>query len=197
MDDQLINEVNSYLSFKLGNETFAAHVNNVINILELTNITPVPRSPEYMKGVINLRGTVLPIIDTRLKFGMSETVFTIKTCILVLNVNIDGENVLIGGLVDSVLEVFEIEVKDLLPIPSIGKKYKTEFIKGLIRLNEEFVIILDIDKMLSIDDATLIIESSHVENRDDLNEKKENKKSTKKTNKEFEDLKQLKLLIPK
>ncbi len=180
MDDQLINEVNSYLSFKLGNETFAAHVNNVINILELTNITPVPRSPEYMKGVINLRGTVLPIIDTRLKFGMSETVFTIKTCILVLNVNIDGENVLIGGLVDSVLEVFEIDVKDLLPIPSIGKKYKTEFIKGLIRLNEEFVIILDIDKMLSIDDATLIIESSHVENRDDLNEKKENKKSTKK-----------------
>lgn len=161
MEENLNNIINSYLSFKLGNEIFAAHVNNVINILEITDITPVPRSPEYMKGVINLRGIVLPVIDTRLKFGMTETVFTSKTCILVLNINMDGENVLVGGLVDTVLEVFEIDSTELLLIPNIGKKYKAEFIKGLIRLNEEFVIILDIDKMLSSDDATLLIESSN------------------------------------
>ena len=76
--------INSYLSFKLGKELFAAHVNNVLNILEMVKITEVPKAPEYMKGVINLRGNVLPVIDTRIKFGMSPTEYTVNTCILVL-----------------------------------------------------------------------------------------------------------------
>jgi len=165
-----INTVNSYLSFKLGNEYFAAHVNNVINILELTDITPVPRSPSYMKGVINLRGTVLPVVDTRLKFGMSETVNTQDTCILVLNVEIDGEIISVGGLVDSVQEVLEIEDKDIKPAPSIGNKYKTEFINGVIRLNEEFIMLLDMDKMFSTDDASEILEATSTDTSEVGNE---------------------------
>ena len=161
--EENINEINSYLSFKLENEYFAAHVNNVINILELTDITPVPRSPEYMKGVINLRGTVLPVVDTRLKFGMSATKYTSDTCILVLNVTIDGELVSVGGLVDSVQEVLEIEDKDIKPAPSIGNKYKTEFINGVISLNDDFIMLLDMDKMFSTDDASEILETVKIE----------------------------------
>ena len=160
------NSVNSYLSFKLGSEYFAAHVNNVINILELTEITSVPRSPAYMKGVINLRGAVLPVVDTRLKFGMTETINTQDTCILVLNVQIDGETVSVGGLVDSVQEVLEIEDKDIMPAPSIGNKYKTEFINGVIRLNNEFIMLLDMDKMFSTNDASEILEASVAEQVD-------------------------------
>ena len=151
--------INSYLSFKLGQEMFATHVNNVLNILELTDITPVPRSPAYMKGVINLRGAVLPVVDTRLKFSMPAIVNTNDTCILVLNVNIDNEEVNIGGLVDSVQEVLEIDSKDILPAPSIGNKYKTEFIKGVYMVNEEFVMLLDMDKIFSTDELIIIKEN--------------------------------------
>ena len=157
--------VNSYLSFKLGDEYFAAHVNNVINILKPKDITPVPRSPEYMKGVINLRGMVLPVVDTRLKFGMSETVFTKDTCILILNVVIDGEMISVGGLVDSVQDVLEINDKEVVPPPSIGNKYKAEFINGVIRINDNFIMLLDMDKIFSTDDAAEILESSREEDK--------------------------------
>ena len=156
---EIKNKINSYLSFKLGNEFFAAHVNNVINILELTDITPVPKAPYFMKGVINLRGAVLPVVDTRLKFGLTETEYTQDTCILVLNVDIDGEEVSVGGLVDSVQEVLEIEYKDIKPAPSIGNKYKTECINGVVSHNDNFIMLLNMDKMFSVDDASDIIKT--------------------------------------
>lgn len=149
--------INSYLSFKLGNEYFAAHVKHVINILELTEITPVPKSPDYMKGVINLRGTVLPIIDTRLKFGMEASKYSQDTCILVINVSIDGELVNLGALVDNVQEVLKIEDNHIKPAPSIGNKYKPEFINGIIHLNETFIMILDMDKVFSVTEASDIL----------------------------------------
>ena len=148
---------NSYLSFKLGNEFFAAHVKNVINILELTEITPVPKSPDYMKGVINLRGSVLPIIDTRLKFGMTDTTYGSDTCILVLNVFIDGQEVDLGALVDNVQEVIKIDVNDIKPAPSIGNKYKPEFINGIIQSEDQFIMILDMDKVFSVTEAKDIL----------------------------------------
>lgn len=101
-DDKIL-EINSYLSFKLGHEEFALHVDKVLNILEMTRITKVPKAPDYMKGVINLRGTVLPVIDTRLKFGMTETIYTDKTCIIVLELMLNDQRVLLGTLVDEVL----------------------------------------------------------------------------------------------
>jgi len=151
--NEALSTLTSYLSFKLGDETFAANVSNVLNILEMTNITKVPKAPNYMKGVINLRGTVLPLIDTRIKFGLTPTEFTPNTCILVLEIQIKGESLQVGGLVDSVQEVLEIEPKQILPAPNIGSEFKSEFISGMFKPNEEqFIMILDLDKVFSVEE---------------------------------------------
>ena len=147
----------SYLTFKLGDEIFAANVSKVLNILELTNITKVPKAPDYMKGVINLRGTVLPVIDTRIKFGMTPTEFNVNTCILVLDIDIENESLHVGGLVDAVQEVLEIELNQILPPPNIGSKYRSEFISGMYKLNEEqFIMILDMDKVFSAEELLTV-----------------------------------------
>lgn len=148
-----LSSLSSYLSFKLGDEVFAANVSKVLNILEMTNITKVPKAPPYMKGVINLRGTVLPLIDTRIKFGLSPTEFTPNTCILVLDIKIENEGLQIGSLVDSVQEVMEIEPHQILPPPNIGSKFHSEFITGMYKVREDqFIMILDVDKVFSSDE---------------------------------------------
>lgn len=146
--------LDSYLSFKLGEELFAANVAKVLNILEMVKITKVPKAPEYMKGVINLRGNVLPVIDTRKKFGMTPTEFTKNTCILVLDIIVDGENMQVGALVDSVQEVLEIKEESIQPPPNIGSKYRSEFIFGMAKQNEDFIMLLDMDKVFSLEDIT-------------------------------------------
>ena len=148
------NSINSYLTFKLGEELFAANVSKVLNILEMTKITKVPKAPGYMKGVINLRGTVLPVIDTRLKFSMDETTYTTNTCILVLDVEVGGDSVHVGAIVDS-----EIDDNSIQPPPSIGNRYKSEFIEGVAKDNEEFVMILNMDLIFSSDEITMLKES--------------------------------------
>lgn len=154
MNEDNLSRINSYLSFKLGEEEFAAHVGKVLNILEMTRITEVPKAPSYMKGVINLRGTVLPVIDTRIKFGMTPTEFTANTCIIVLDIQVDGESIQIGALVDSVQAVLEIEKGTIMPPPSIGSKYKSEFIVGVANMNDKFIMILDMDAVFSTEDVT-------------------------------------------
>lgn len=150
---------NSYLSFKIGEELFAAHVSQVINILELTKITKVPRAPEYMLGVINLRGSVLPVIDTRIKFGIDISDYTTHTCIIVMEIEIDGDTIHVGSLVDSVQEVLEVEQKHILPAPNIGSKFKSEFIQGMMNINDNFIMLLDIDKVFSSDELIMLKES--------------------------------------
>jgi purine-binding chemotaxis protein CheW len=160
MNDSL-STLTSYLSFKLGEETFAANVSKVLNILEMTKITKVPKAPEYMKGVINLRGAVLPLIDTRIKFGLTPTVFTANTCILVLDITIGVETLQVGGLVDAVQEVLEIEPHQILPPPNIGTKYHSDFISGMYKPNEEqFIMILDMDSVFSVDELLEVSEST-------------------------------------
>lgn len=160
-NQETLSKINSYLSFKLGDEIFAAHVSKVLNILEMTRITEVPRAPEYMKGVINLRGTVLPVVDTRIKFGMSPTEYTPNTCIIVMDIDMDGDSIYVGALVDSVQEVLEIENKEILPPPSIGSKYKSEFISGMYKSDEEtFIMILNMDLVFSADELTALKEQN-------------------------------------
>jgi purine-binding chemotaxis protein CheW len=146
-------KVESYLSFKLGDEIFASNVSKVLNILEMTKITKVPKAPPYMKGVINLRGSVLPLIDTRIKFGMTETVFTTNTCILVLDIILNDESVKIGALVDSVQEVLEISEDQIQPIPSLGSKYKSDFIDGMAKVNDNFIMLLNVEQIFSTEDV--------------------------------------------
>lgn len=158
MDKENLLEINSFLSFKLGEEEFAAHVGKVLNILEMTKITEVPKAPEYMKGVINLRGTVLPVIDTRIKFGMSPTVYTTNTCIIVLEIGTEGESIQVGALCDSVQAVLEIDNSQILPAPSIGSKYKSEFIEGVVNVDDNFIMILNMDAVFSSVDVSDIEE---------------------------------------
>lgn len=142
----------SYLSFKLGKETFASNVSKVLNILEMPQITEVPQTPDYMMGVMNLRGAVLPVVDTRTKFGMTPTEVTTNTCVLVLEVEAKEQLLKIGALVDSVDEVLEIEPNDIKESPTIGTKYNTEFILGMVQQNESFIMILDMDKVFTTDE---------------------------------------------
>jgi len=146
------NKVQTYLSFKMSDELFAINVSKVINILEMRHITKVPKTPSYMKGVINLRGTVLPVVDLRIKFGLPEAENTVDTSIIVINMEKDGEIVMLGTLVDAVREVLELKDEEIAASPSIGTKYNSGFIQGMYRMDEHFIMILDIDKVFSVDD---------------------------------------------
>ncbi len=144
-----ITDTRQYLTFQLEEEVFGVDVSHVREILEFSTVTKVPKTPDYMRGVINLRGSVVPVLDMRLKFGMTMTEKTVNTCIIVVEVSFDGETTIIGALVDSVDEVFELEPDQIEPAPHIGMQLKTEFIKGMGKRDEKFIIILDIDKVFS------------------------------------------------
>jgi len=152
MSTEKEDKVETFLSFKLSEEVFAINVSQVLNILEMSTITRIPKSPEYLKGVINLRGTVLPVVDLRIKFGLPEMQATVDTSIIVLSVDLEGEAVLVGILVDAVREVLELKNSDIAPTPSIGTKYNSGFIKGMWRMNDKFIMILDIDKVFSTEE---------------------------------------------
>jgi purine-binding chemotaxis protein CheW len=158
MNTDEIVKINSYLSFKLGEELYAINVKNVINIVELSKITKVPRVPEYMLGIINLRGIVLPVIDARKKFGLPEAEYTVNTCILVLEVVVNNSNVLVGALVDGVKEVLEIDAAEINNPPSIGFNSSNFFITGVYKKNDDnvFILILDIDAVFSTDEILAI-----------------------------------------
>ncbi|MDA8180390.1 MAG: chemotaxis protein CheW [Deltaproteobacteria bacterium] len=158
-----IDEVRQYLTFKLGEEVFGLDVGKVREILDFTTITKVPRTPEFMRGVINLRGSVVPVVDMRLKFGMSATEKTVNTCIIVTEVTLDGETTVLGALVDSVQEVFELEPDQIEPSPRIGTKLKTEFIKGMGKRDERFIMLLDVDKAFSVDELSLVQEAGEAQ----------------------------------
>jgi purine-binding chemotaxis protein CheW len=149
-----ITETVQYLTFKLADEIFAFDVAKVREILELTSITKVPQTPDFMRGVINLRGSVVPVIDLRLNFGMQCTEKTVNTCIIVVEVNLNGETIVLGVLADSVQEVVEMEPDLIEPPPQLGTKLNTEFIKGMGKVENDFVMILDIDKVFSANDLT-------------------------------------------
>jgi purine-binding chemotaxis protein CheW len=151
-----ITETVQYLTFQLADEIFAIDVSKVREILEFSSITKVPQTPEFMRGVINLRGSVVPVIDLRLNFGMECTAQTVNTCIIVVEVNLDGEVVILGALADSVQEVVEMEPGNIEPAPHIGTKLNTAFIKGMGKINDAFVMILDIDKVFSAEDLALV-----------------------------------------
>ncbi|MDH5381407.1 MAG: chemotaxis protein CheW [Cyclobacteriaceae bacterium] len=146
----------SYLTFRLADEHFAVNVLKVIEILEIPKITSVPKSPDYLIGVINLRGNVLPVIDSRIKFGMEKTANTVNTCIVVMNMEIEGEEIILGAMVDEVDEVLDILDEQIKASPSIGKQYNPEFIEGVAKVNDEFIMILNIGKVFSASEVNIL-----------------------------------------
>ena len=149
MANEDIQITNSYLTFQLDNERFAVHVSKVLNILELVPITKVPKSPEYLKGVINLRGSVLGVMDIKMKFDFPITDYTKETSILVLQVVIDKDSVDVGAIVDSVHDVIEVDEKEILPPLSVGIKFKSDYVTGVIKYKEQFIMVLDMDKLFN------------------------------------------------
>jgi purine-binding chemotaxis protein CheW len=141
--------LNQYLTFTLAKEQYAVSVSKVMEVLEYTNITKVPRTLDFMRGVINVRGSVIPVIDLRLKFDMEEAERTIDTSIIVMNVNVGDESVTLGTLADSVQEVISLDPSSIEPAPQIGTKINTRFISGIGKQNDRFIIILDIDAVFS------------------------------------------------
>jgi purine-binding chemotaxis protein CheW len=143
------NKINQYLTFRLADEEYAIDVSNIREILEYAKITKIPCTYDYMQGVINLRGNVVPVVNFHLKFNMEQTEKTVDTCIIVMEVTINNEVTVIGAIADSVEEVIELDSTQVEPPPGFGTKLNKEFIKGIGKRDDDFIIIIDINKAFS------------------------------------------------
>ena len=141
--------VSQYLTFKLDQELFAVDIGKVREVLELDSMTKVPRTPEFMRGVINLRGNVVPVVDVRLKLGLGLTGKTVDTCVVISEVAVDGERMVLGALVDSVQEVIDLDENHLAPPPHLGSRIDSSVIRGMGKRDEQFIMILDLDRVFT------------------------------------------------
>ncbi len=151
-----MSDTNQYLTFTLEGEQYAVSVLKVREVLEYTRITKIPKTAAYMKGIINLRGTGVPVIDLRSKFGMSEIENTKDTSIIVMEIRSGQESIVLGALADSVQEVIELEPSQIESAPRFGARLATEFILGMGKKDDKFIIILDIDKIFTTDDVNML-----------------------------------------
>jgi purine-binding chemotaxis protein CheW len=149
MAEAVMQNDNQYLTFTLERELFALDIASVREVLELANITRVPRTPDFIRGVINLRGRAVPVVDLKLKFGLGETVRTVNTCIIIVEVCLDGEDTVLGALADSVQEVYDMESSQIEPPPRMGTPIKADFIRGMGKSGDQFIIILEIGKVFT------------------------------------------------
>lgn len=156
MGDSESDANNQYLTFILENEVFALEIGKVREVLDYSEVTKIPQVPDYMCGVINLRGSVVPVIDMRKKFGLLEEEKTVNTCIIIVEVALSGEQVVLGALVDSVREVLEIDASDIEHPPRLGVGLNTEFLHGMGRHGEKFIMLLNIDRVFSSADLARI-----------------------------------------
>ena len=145
-----------YLTFQLGGETFAIGILAIKEILEYVPLTQVPLMPAFIRGVMNLRGAVVPVIDLSLRFGRTITEIGRRTCVVVIEICIEEHQQYIGVLVDAVHEVLTIPTTDIEPPPQFGSHIRADFITGMARLDARFVVILQVDQVLSIDEMTML-----------------------------------------
>ncbi|MDH4284413.1 MAG: chemotaxis protein CheW [Gallionellaceae bacterium] len=145
-----------YLTFLLGSEMFAIDILGIKEIIEYGNLTSVPMMPDFIRGVINLRGAVVPVVDLSARFGRAASAVTRRSCIVIIEVDADGEKQDIGVVVDAVSEVLEIAEAEIEPAPSFGAKIRTEFISGMGKVKDKFVILLNVNKVLSINDLAML-----------------------------------------
>jgi purine-binding chemotaxis protein CheW len=156
MSTAKITETARYLTFKLGDELFAVNVFKAREVLDVTHITRVPTAPDYMRGVVNVRGSAIPVVDLRLKFGLPPLADTLNTRIIVMELEIEGDRVVVGGLADAVHEVIELEPGEINDPPALGMRWRTDLILGMGRRDERFIIILDIERVFAADDLASV-----------------------------------------
>lgn len=144
------------LTFELDKEIYGVDIMSVREVMDYTSLTKVPQTPDFMVGVINLRGNVVPVIDLKLKFGLGKTDKTVNTCVIIVEVEIDGESTVLGALADSVEEVVEFEGSTIEDAPKIGTQLNTAFISGMAKCDDGFVIILNVDSVFSTNEIAHI-----------------------------------------
>jgi purine-binding chemotaxis protein CheW len=152
----MVNREGKYLTFSLAGEEYGIGIIKVKEIIGMMPITTVPRSPGFVKGVINLRGKVIPVMDLRQKFGMAEMAYTERTCIIVVEIKSQVGSVLVGIVVDSVSEVLNIKGNDIEDTPTFGTRLDTDYILGMAKLNGGVKILLHIDKVLAAGEINLL-----------------------------------------
>jgi purine-binding chemotaxis protein CheW len=161
MDTAANSEVNQFLTFVMENEQYAFRVSHVREVLTVPKLTKIPRMPDYMKGVVNIRGSVIPIIDLKKKFGMGDTQLTTDTAIIVVEICMENEGseseiLHLGIFADSVKKVIAIQESEIEPPPKIGSKVKATFIEGMGHSENDFIVILNITEILSAEDYILL-----------------------------------------
>ena len=157
-------EASQYLTFILSNEEFAVPIMQVKEIIEYNDLTNVPMVPEFIAGALNLRGSIVPVINLAVKFGMPPSEISRRTCVVIMEVAVDNEQVVMGILVDKVLQVLDVADEDIDAAPTLGAQIRTDFIKGMGKLEDRFVIILAINKVLSAEEIAVV---GNVNNGDD------------------------------
>ncbi|EFI33740.1 CheW protein [Desulfonatronospira thiodismutans ASO3-1] len=160
MDNAKAGLSNTYLTFYLDQDLFGLNIDSVREVLEYTSITKVPRTEDYMLGVINVRGHAVPVVDLRVKFGLGQGEKTVDTCIIIVELSIHEESSIMGALVDGVQEVLDIPPEQIEKAPRLGSKIDTQFIRGIGKLEDKFVIILDIQSVFSVEELSSITEKS-------------------------------------
>lgn len=133
-----------YITFKLGDELFAINVFQVREVLDLSPVTKVPTAPPYLRGVVNVRGKAVPVVDLRCRFGLPQTADTVHTRIVVLELELEGQMCVVGGQADSVHEVIELEASEIAPPPRLATRWKTDIVRGMARRGNDFIIVLDV-----------------------------------------------------
>ena len=141
-----------FLTLTLGDELFAIDIFSVREILDYTDITRIPQTPEYMRGVVNVRGSAVPVVDLRMKFGLGQVERTLNTRIVIVEIKKDDSLSVMGALADSVKEVLELETDRIDPPPRMGAAVRADFIRGIGKHGERFLLILDVDKVFSSDE---------------------------------------------
>ena len=157
-----IGETNEYLTFFLCGEEYAIEVSKIESVLEYTKITPLPGTDSTIKGVINLRGRALPVVDLRMVLALEESEITLDTSIIVMFIESEGEMLTIGGLVDSVKEVVEIQPENIQDAPKVGIRIKSSFIVGIAKKEDNFTILLDIDRILNTEQMAIAAEADNI-----------------------------------
>lgn len=146
-----------FLTFLLGGEMFMLGIARIKEIIEYRGITAVPMMPAFIRGVINLRGSVVPVVDLGSRFGRGGGAVTRRTCIVIIEVNAEGEHQDIGVVVDAVSEVMNLPSSDIEPAPAFGARIRADFVEGMARVNGRFVIVLNADRVLSVDDMAVLV----------------------------------------
>ncbi len=149
-------KINQYLTFTVSEETYALNVLNVREVLEFSQLSKVPRMPDFMRGIINLRGSIVPVIDLKLKFSLGRTEKTIDTSIIVCEMIMEEETIVMGLLTDSVKEVIDLDENDIEPTPYVGAKIDTAFIHGMGKKDDKFLIILNMEKILTANELNMV-----------------------------------------